>query len=94
MRGLLLDTGLKFHGDRVPDDDDASFDLYLAAADVLPWMQLSVARRRARRTIAALMFGLREFQPFFAGAVVVGHDIAEVAARVAAELRRPAEPNA
>jgi hypothetical protein len=87
---FCFDTGLKFHDDRAPDDDDASFDLYLAAADVLPWDETSVAaRRRARRTIAALMFGLREFQPFFAGAVVVGHDIAEVAARVAAELRLP-----
>jgi hypothetical protein len=70
---------------------DSAFDLYLSVADVLPWDDVSVAARRsARRTVAALMFGLREFQPFFEGVVVVGHGTAEVAARVAAELRLPA----
>jgi hypothetical protein len=32
------------------------------------------------------MFGLQEFQPAFAGAVVVGHDTAEIANRVISEL--------
>jgi hypothetical protein len=85
---FCFDTGLELRGFRAPAGDDARFDLYLSAADALPWDDASVAARRAaRRTIAALMFGLREFQPFFEGAVVVGHDTAEVAARVAAELR-------
>ena len=63
------------------------FDVYLAAADVLPWDDASVAARRAsRRTVAALMFGLHEFQPFFAGIVVAGHDTGAIAATVADEL--------
>jgi hypothetical protein len=85
---FCFDTGLALRACHVPREGDARFDLYLAATDVFPWDDASVAARRgSRRAIAALMFGLREFQPFFAGAVVLGHDTAEVAARVAAELR-------
>jgi hypothetical protein len=87
---FCFDTGLELRDFRAPAGDDVRFDLYLSAADALPWDDASVAARRAaRRTIAALMFGLTEFQPFFEGAAVVGHDVAEVAARVAAELRLP-----
>jgi hypothetical protein len=87
---FCFDTGLELNSFRAPAGDRARFDLYLSAADALPWDGASVAARRAaRQTIAAVMFGLREFQPFFDGAVVVGHDTAELAARVAAELRLP-----
>ena len=90
-QAFCFDTGLQLHDWRLPAGDDARFDLYLSAADALPWDDASVAARRAaRRTVAALMFGLGKFQPFFQGAVVVGHDTAEVAARVAADLRLPA----
>lgn len=85
---FCFDTGLELRACRAPPVDDSPFDLYLSAADTFPWDDVSVAARRsARRTVSALMFGLREFQPFFEGAVVLGHDTAEVAARVAAELR-------
>jgi hypothetical protein len=88
---FCFDTGLELRGCHVSGGDDARFDVYLSAADAFPWDDASVAARGAARlTIAALMFGLRKFQPFFAGAVVLGHDTAEVAARVAAELRLPA----
>jgi hypothetical protein len=89
-QAFCFDTGLELHTARLPEGDDTRFDLYLSAADAFPWDETSVgARRVARRTIAALMFGLREPQPSFAGAVVVGHETAEIAARVAAELRLP-----
>ena len=88
---FCFDTGLELRACRATPVGDPAFDLYLSAADALPWDDVSVAARRsARRTVAALMFGLGEFQPFFEGVVVVGHETAEVAARVAAELALPA----
>jgi hypothetical protein len=90
---FCFDTGVELRACRAPPVSDSPFDLYLSAADALPWDDVSVAARgAARRTVAALMFGLREFQPFFEGVVVVGHDTAEIAARVAAELALPAAP--
>jgi len=86
-QAFCFDTGLTMRRYRPLLARLRPFDLYLAAADALPWDDASVAARRAsRRTLAALMFGLREFQPFFAGVVVPGHDTGEIATRVADEL--------
>jgi hypothetical protein len=88
---FAFDTALRLHACRLPIDIEQPFDLYLSAANTLPWDETSVAARRAaRRTVAALMFGLREFQPAFAGIVVSGHDTPMVAEAVLSELRSAA----
>jgi hypothetical protein len=87
---FCFDTGLQLGLWNLPGGGDRRFDVYLSAADALPWDVASVAARRAScRTVAALMFGLREFQPFFDGVVVGGHDTADIAAMVVNELRLP-----
>jgi hypothetical protein len=85
---FAFDTGLHLRPCEPALAPEERFDVYLAASDVLPWDDRSVsARGAARRTVAALMFGLREFQPAFAGVVVVGHDTGAIAAKVLSELR-------
>lgn len=82
-----FDTGVELRESPSAKDSGQHFDVYLSAADTLPWDEASVAARRAaRRTVAALMFGLHEFQPNFGGRIVVGHDTAAIAAAVLAEL--------
>ena len=90
-----FDTGLMLRKPELATKPERRFDVYLLAANTFPWDEVSVAARRAaHRTVAALMFGLREFQPAFAGLVVPGHDTAGIAEAVLSELRAPAEASA
>jgi hypothetical protein len=83
-----FDTGLSVRKFELASKPAQHFDVYLSAANTFPWDKPSVAARRAaRRTVAALMFGLREFQPAFAGVVIPGHDTAAIAEAVLCELR-------
>jgi hypothetical protein len=83
-----FDTGLLLRKPELATKPKRRFDVYLAAANTFPWDEVSVAARRAaHRTVAALMFGLREFQPAFAGLVIPGHDTAAIAEAVLSELR-------
>lgn len=85
---FCFDTGLHLSSGAGLIGSDHRFDVYLFAADVLPWDEISInARHASRRTVGALMFGLREFQPAFDGVVVVGHDTAGIAAAVLTELQ-------
>jgi hypothetical protein len=83
-----FDTGLLVRKLELVSKPAQHFDVYLSAANTFPWDEPSLAARRAtRRTVAALMFGLREFQPAFAGVVIPGHDTAAIAEAVLSELR-------
>jgi hypothetical protein len=83
-----FDTGLLLRKCELATKPVQHFDVYLSAANTFPWDEVSVAARGAtRRTVAALMFGLREFQPTFAGLVIPGHDTVAIAEAVLSELR-------
>jgi hypothetical protein len=86
---FTFDTGVELRSGEAALALSQRFDVYLSVADAFPWDETSViARRAARRTIAALMFGLRELQPDFGGLAVAGHNTGAIGTALLSELEQ------
>jgi hypothetical protein len=88
MQSFSFDTRIKFHPFWRLILFDSKFDIYVSAANDLPWDSESVAARKtSRRKIIALMFDRQQSVPSFDGVVLNGHDTAAVARKIIEELQ-------
>ena len=83
MQSFSFDTGLKFRRIWRLILVDSKFDIYVSAANDLPWDAESIAARKtSRREIVALMFEQKGTVPPLEGVVLNGHDTTEIAREI------------
>jgi hypothetical protein len=95
MQSFSFDTRIKFRPFWRLILFDSKFDIYVSAANHLPWDEASIAARKtSRRKIIALMFEQQRIIPPLNGVVLNGHDTAEIARKIIEELQSSDESEA